>query len=54
MNNAKTLFFIILGTVVVVGGIMLAIYIIQGGEGESTDIPTNPDAAASAPRHASL
>lgn len=48
MNNARTLFVVILGFIVVGGGILLAIYLLQGGEGESTDIPTNPDAAASA------
>ncbi|MGZ5405173.1 MAG: hypothetical protein ACXWDL_11040 [Nocardioides sp.] len=49
MNNARTLFFVILGFILVGGGIMVAIYLLRGGEGESTDIPTNPDAAASAP-----
>lgn len=48
VNNARMLFFVVIGAVVVGCSIMLVIYITQGGEGESTNIPTNPDAAARA------
>jgi hypothetical protein len=32
----------VIGLLVVGGGIMLAIYLLNGGEGESTNIPGNP------------
>jgi len=46
--KTRPLIIILLAFIVVGGGIMLAIYLLGGGEGESTDIPTNPDAAAHA------
>jgi len=49
VNNARMLFFVVLGFILVGGSIMVAIYLLRGGEGQSTDIPTNPDAAASTP-----
>jgi len=42
MSNLKVVALIIFGVIVVGGGIMLAIYLANGGEGDSTDIPTNP------------
>jgi hypothetical protein len=42
MSNLKVVGLIIFGIIVVGGGIMLAIYLVNGGEGDSTNIPTNP------------
>ncbi len=46
MDKTKPLIIILLAFIVIGGGIMLAIYLLGGGEGESNNIPTNPDAAA--------
>ena len=48
MPKTRPLIIILLAFIVVGGGIMLAIYLLGGGEGESNDIPTNPDAAVHA------
>lgn len=42
MSDMTKLAAIILGGLIVVGGIFLVIYLTQGGEGDSTDIPGNP------------
>ena len=42
MSNLKVVALTIFGILVVGGGIMLAMYLLNGGEGDSTNIPTNP------------
>ena len=42
MSNLKVVALTIFGILVVGGGVMLAIYLLNGGEGDSTNIPTNP------------
>lgn len=46
MNRSRTLALIFLGFVVVVGGAMLVIYLLLGGEGDSVQVPGS-DLAAS-------
>ena len=46
MNSARALVLIFLGFVVVVGGAMLVSYRLQGGEGESVNIPGSGDVVA--------
>jgi len=43
VNSARALVLIFLGFVVVVGGAMLVIYLLQGGEGDSVNIPGSGD-----------
>ncbi len=43
MNRPRTVAVILLGFLLVVGGAMLAIYLTQGGNGDSEDIPGNPN-----------
>jgi hypothetical protein len=39
MENVKKVAFVLLGVLIVVGGLMVVIYYVQGGNGESQDIP---------------
>ena len=42
MKDYHKVGFVLLTVLLVGGGIFLAIYLTQGGEGDSTDIPGNP------------
>ncbi|WP_432479663.1 hypothetical protein [Nocardioides sp. GXQ0305] len=43
MATVQKVALVLLGFFVVGGGIMLAIYLLNGGEGDSTNIPGSPE-----------
>ena len=49
MTKARLLFLLFLGFVVVVGGAMLVIYVLLGGEGESVNIPGSGEIVGAGP-----
>lgn len=48
MGNLKTLYVVVLAVLAVGFGIMMAIYFLQGGNGESEDIPGSPQVVRTA------
>jgi hypothetical protein len=47
MSTIQKVALAVLGFLVVGGGIMLLIYLLNGGEGDSTDIPGSPEVVRS-------